>query len=235
MKIKIIWLAVLVAVLIGAFFYGGNYIKEDETVSSVKNEVILSDDNENDINKEPIKEEKKKEEEKIISSKEPEVKTDKQEESKTPEKETPVAEEVLGKNICTLTIKCDTILNNMNLLKENKKELVPENGIILDKITVAFFGGESVFNVLQRETKKHKIHFEFSSTPVFNSMYVEGIANLYEFDCGELSGWTYKVNGKSPGISSSDIMLRPGDNIEWLYTCDLGKDVNATVQLTKGE
>ena len=39
--------------------------------------------------------------------------------------------------------------------------------------------------------KKNKIHMEFENTPLYNSAYVEDIANLYEFDCGELSGWMY--------------------------------------------
>lgn len=35
---------------------------------------------------------------------------------------------------------------------------------------------------------------------MYNSAYIEGINNLYEFDCGELSGWMYKVNGLVPQL-----------------------------------
>ena len=60
---------------------------------------------------------------------------------------------------------------------------------------------------------------------MYNSAYIEGINNLYEFDCGELSGWMYKVNGWFPNYGCSRYQLKEGDVIEWVYTCDLGVDV----------
>ena len=37
---------------------------------------------------------------------------------------------------------------------------------------------------------------EFEVTPVYNSNYIEGINNLYEFDCGELrAGFTRLMVG----------------------------------------
>ena len=59
----------------------------------------------------------------------------------------------------------------------------------------------------------------------YNSAYIEGIGNIYEFDCGELSGWLYKVNGNFPSYGCSRYKLKPGDKVEWVYTCDLGNDV----------
>ncbi len=38
---------------------------------------------------------------------------------------------------------------------------------------------------------------------MYNSYYVEGIGNLYEFDCGKESGWMYKVNGRFPNYGCS--------------------------------
>jgi hypothetical protein len=70
---------------------------------------------------------------------------------------------------------------------------------------------------------------EFSMTPIYNSNYIEGINNLYEFDAGELSGWMYKVNGWFPNYGSSRYVLKDGDVIEWVYTCDLGRDVGGYV------
>ncbi|MBR2001172.1 MAG: DUF4430 domain-containing protein, partial [Firmicutes bacterium] len=96
---------------------------------------------------------------------------------------------------CTLTITCQTILDNIDDLDPEKVELVPEDGVILAKKTVTFYEGENVFQLLRREAKANKIHMEFEDTPIYNSAYIEGIHNLYEFDCGELSGWMYKVNG----------------------------------------
>ncbi len=126
---------------------------------------------------------------------------------------------------CTLSIRCDTILNNMDMLKEEKKSMVPANGVILGTTTVTFNEGESVFDVLKRVTRQKRIHIEFENTPIYNSAYIEGINNLYEFDCGDLSGWMYKVNGWFPNYGCSRYHLKQGDVIEWVYTCDLGYDV----------
>ena len=126
---------------------------------------------------------------------------------------------------CTISISCETILDNMDLCDEEKVELVPEDGWILEPVKVTFYEGESVFNVLQRVCKQNKIHMEFENTPIYNSAYIEGIHNLYEFDVGELSGWMYKVNGWFPNYGCSRYQLKDGDVICWVYTCDLGNDV----------
>lgn len=126
---------------------------------------------------------------------------------------------------CTLSVRCDTILDNISWLDPEKVELVPVDGVIFATTTVTFYQGESVFNVLQREMKKAGIHMEFENTPMYNSAYIEGINNLYEFDCGELSGWLFKVNGWFPNYGCSRYQLNEGDVIEWVYTCNLGIDV----------
>ena len=122
---------------------------------------------------------------------------------------------------CTLSIRCDTALGKTS----EKAEILPEDGVILEEETVSFDEGESVFDVLYRETRDKKIHMEFSETPLYDSVYIEGIGNLYEFDCGALSGWMYKVNGVFPSYGCSKYILCDGDVIEWVYTCDLGEDV----------
>ena len=126
---------------------------------------------------------------------------------------------------CTISISCSTILNNMDLCDPAKVDLVPADGWILQPITVTFYECESVFNVLQRVCKQQKIHMEFENTPIYNSAYIEGINNLYEFDVGELSGWMYKVNEWFPNYGCSRYALKNGDIINWVYTCDLGHDV----------
>ena len=131
-----------------------------------------------------------------------------------------------GKTLtCTFSIECSTILNNLDMLDPNKREMVPSGGVILAKTTVTFYEGESVYDVLQRLCKEKGIHMEASWTPIYNSAYVEGIHNLYEFDCGALSGWMYRVNGWYPNYGCSRYQLQDGDLVEWRYTCDLGYDV----------
>lgn len=126
---------------------------------------------------------------------------------------------------CTFSIECSTILNNLADLDPDKRELVPSNGVILAPTKVTFYEGESVFDVLQRVCKEKGIHMESSWTPIYNSAYIEGIHNLYEFDCGELSGWMYRVNGWYPNYGCSRYQLVDGEVVEWRYTCDLGNDV----------
>ena len=126
---------------------------------------------------------------------------------------------------CTFSIECSTILNNLDQLDPNKLEMVPSNGTILSTTTVSFYEGESVFDVLQRLCRDKGIHMEASWTPIYNSAYIEGIHNLYEFDCGSLSGWMYRVNGWYPNYGCSRYQLQQGDTVEWRYTCDLGNDI----------
>ncbi|MBB6636979.1 DUF4430 domain-containing protein [Cohnella thailandensis] len=125
----------------------------------------------------------------------------------------------------TLSVSAKTILDNLDMFNEDKLEVLPDDGVIYAARKVTFYEGESVFDVLLREMKKNKIHMEFSMTPIYNSNYIEGINNIYEFDCGELSGWMYKVNGWFPNYGSSRYQLKDGDVVEWVYTCDLGRDV----------
>ncbi|RDY22809.1 DUF4430 domain-containing protein [Romboutsia maritimum] len=129
---------------------------------------------------------------------------------------------------CTLSIRCDTLLKPENrkvAISNGKGEMIPNDGVIYPTKKVQFHKNESVFDVLLREVKANKIHMEFSMTPIYNSNYIEGIHNLYEFDGGELSGWMYKVNGWYPNYGCSRYQLKDGDVIEWNYTCDLGRDV----------
>ncbi len=128
---------------------------------------------------------------------------------------------------CTLSISCKTILDNMDSFDEDKAEVLPEDGIIYAEKEVEFSEGDSAFDVLLQETQDGKIHMEFTKTPGYSTNYIEGIHNIYEFDCGELSGWLYRVNGAFPSYGSSRYTVADGDKIEFLYTCDLGRDIGA--------
>ena len=86
--------------------------------------------------------------------------------------------------------------------------------------------GETVFDVLKRTCSAYGIQLEYSWSPMYNSYYVEGIHNLYEFDCGPESGWMYKVDGWFPNYGCSAYSLSGGESIVWCYTCNgLGADV----------
>ena len=126
---------------------------------------------------------------------------------------------------CTISISCSTILNNMDLCDESVKSMVPSGGTILRATTVTFSQGETVYDVLQRVCRDKGIQMESSWSSLYNSAYVEGINNIYEFDVGDGSGWMYKVNGWFPNYGCSGYTLSQGDVICWVYTCNLGDDV----------
>lgn len=126
---------------------------------------------------------------------------------------------------CTISIDCQTILDNIGDLKETKKEFVPEDGWILPEMEVKFTTGDTVFDILKKICGEKNIQLSSKYTPLYKSYYVEGINQLYEFDCGKNSGWMYSVNGEFPNYGASSYKPKDGDKIEWKYTCNLGRDV----------
>lgn len=120
---------------------------------------------------------------------------------------------------CTIMIQCNSVLKNMDALSPGKEKFIPSNGVILSASTVEFREGETVFDVLKRTCSAAGIQLEYAYTPGYGSYYVEGINNLYEFDCGSQSGWIYKVNGWSANCGCSEYKLKKNDVIVWDYTC----------------
>ncbi len=49
---------------------------------------------------------------------------------------------------------------------------------------------------------------------------------IYELEFGELSGWMYFVDGEAPNVGCAEYKLTGDEAIEWLYTCELGNDLN---------
>lgn len=132
-----------------------------------------------------------------------------------------------GKLTCTLEVRCDTLLTQLDKVPSEKVSLVPEDGIMLAATEVEFNGGESVFDVFRKVLREEKIHFEYVDASAYDSVYIEGIGNIYEFDCGPQSGWMFSVNGVYPGLGCSTYTLADGDVIVFSYTCDLGADLGA--------
>lgn len=128
----------------------------------------------------------------------------------------------------TIEIHCDTILDNLGNLTSGKEVYVPGSGTILSTSKIEFTEGETVFDVLKKACNRAGIQLEYRYTPIYESYYIEGINHLYEFDCGDESGWMYKVNGWFPNYGCSSYVLEENDVIVWCYTCNgLGADVGA--------
>ncbi len=120
---------------------------------------------------------------------------------------------------CSLEVRCDDALTHESLSDEKRANL-PGDGAIISECDIQFSEGESILDILLRETQARKIHIEFAKSPIYNSTYIKGIANLYEFDCGALSGWSYTVNGEMPLVDCSQYIIENGDIISLTYICD---------------
>lgn len=129
----------------------------------------------------------------------------------------------------TISIRCDTVLDNYEKLSESLKrdEFIPQDGIILEHTEYVLRPGDTVFDILDRTVRYNRIQMEYQGADEnnFGSVYIQGINYLYEFSCGPLSGWMYKVNGEFHNRGCSKYELNDGDVIEWVYTCNLGMDV----------
>ena len=126
-----------------------------------------------------------------------------------------------------LSIRCDTVLDNWSKLDPALKyeKYVPSDGVILPTTEYVLRKGDTVYDILNRAVRYNKIETACVYSQNFGSVYVQGINNLFEFSCGELSGWMFQVNGVFPDYGCSKYVLKDGDVISWAYTCDLGRDV----------
>ena len=244
-KLKIITAVCLTAVLAVAFLAGDNNsaVVTEKTAEPVTE--FVSEPKSEPVKAPPVQTAPEPENFSGIVAESPQINTDKEElqipgenvitdtveqntESSDGQSEDTDAESV--ELTCTVSVRCDSVVG-----KTGEKDcVIPDDGIIFPEQSVVFYEGETVFNVLVREMKKNGIHLEFVNVPVYNSAYIEGINNLYEFDFGELSGWMYCVNGWFPDYGCSGYQLKAGDRIEWVYTCDLGADVGGRYSARNG-
>ncbi len=122
----------------------------------------------------------------------------------------------------TLSIRCDTIAG------KSDSDYIPDDGIILDETEFDLEDGETVFDILTEASRTYRIQVENkgSAGGAHGMVYIAGINYIYEMDFGDLSGWVYHVNGITPSRGCGEYVLEPGDRIEWLYTCELGHDLD---------
>lgn len=121
------------------------------------------------------------------------------------------------------SISCSVLLEHPESVPENLKQYVPPDGWILAETELALEPGDSVFDLLTCAVKTNRIPMEYSGG---ERAYVQGIGYLYEFSCGELSGWMYTVNGYAAQVSCSEYQPKNGDLVCWQYTLQLGEDLS---------
>lgn len=128
---------------------------------------------------------------------------------------------------CTVAIDCSTLSDNLSaLINSELAQYVPDNGIILADTTIELPQGATAYDALSSVCKALGIQLEAKFTAIYNTYYVEGIGYLYEKNAGNMSGWIYKVNGRTANVGASAYKLKSGDKITWHYTIDGGKDVS---------
>lgn len=123
-------------------------------------------------------------------------------------------ENVIG--TVTVSISCGALAGKTD------ESHIPNNGIILAETAIDICEGDTAYTVLREVAAKNRIPIETNGAG--STIYVEGIANIYEFDFGDFSGWCYYVNGEMTNLGCGEYKLSAGDKIEWVYTCELGDE-----------
>ena len=121
--------------------------------------------------------------------------------------------DVIGR--VTLTIRCDAVP------ELDKIDHLPDDGVILATTTINLAKGETAYDILVQAARAYHLHVD--TTGAGEAAYVRGISYLYEQEHGDLSGWTYKVNGTSPSVGCGAYTLSDGDEIVFAYTLTVGQ------------
>lgn len=153
----------------------------------------------------------------LSTSKSPSTQTTKISTSATAKSTTATSSSVTA----TISIECKSILDNMDNLAKGHESYVPSDGVILDEYTATYNKKTTAYDLLSDACKENNI--SVSSKKTSFGMYVSGINNFDEFDCGQQSGWTYYVNGKMPNVACSAYKLKNGDKVVFSYTCSYKK------------
>lgn len=111
-----------------------------------------------------------------------------------------------------ITITCSKVIDNPDLSTD---AVLPENGIILDTY-VAVKDGDSVFTALKAAADDNGISLSYTGSK--GSVYVAGINELYEKQCGRYSGWKFSVNNVYPNVGCGGYALSDCDSILFGYT-----------------
>lgn len=118
---------------------------------------------------------------------------------------------------CTVTVECKSILDHMDELKEGHEEFVPDDGYIIKNYTYKAKAGYTAYDALKSACNNNDIKLTAQKTSY--GVYISGINNLDEFDCGKQSGWMYSVNGIMPNTTCENVTVDDGDSIVFTYVC----------------
>ena len=125
--------------------------------------------------------------------------------------------ETKGGGTVTMEIRCDVICGLPG------SEKFPADGVMMQNTEFSIAEGENALTLLYDAVKANRLQIEVDgiSGDVVETAYVRGIGSLYELMFGDLSGWTYTVNGERPPVGCGAYTLHDGDRVAWLYTVNL--------------
>ena len=137
----------------------------------------------------------------------------------------PAPEPVNGGPIgtATLTVSCENLLGDSRA-DPSLLAAVPADGLLIPPAAVEVLEGDPAFSLLERVCAERGLALEAQRG--IGSVYVQGIGGVREFDCGPLSGWLFRINGEIRSTDSGSVVLQDGDILEFLYTCELGEDID---------
>lgn len=156
---------------------------------------------------------KEKEKEKTTSKSSGAAKTTQKKTTQATAKTTKKPESTVS--TCTLTIECTAVLDNMSSLKAGHEKYIPDDGYILSNKKMTVSKGDTVYDVLKEACSENGIRLTASNSTF--GIYVSGINNIDEKDCGKNSGWTYWVNGNMPMVTCGKYTVNNGDEIKFSY------------------
>lgn len=118
-------------------------------------------------------------------------------------------EELVGE--IEITLDFSAAAENIELFATEKREFLPADKAISG--TAAYYENDTVFEVLKRYCRDNEIALDFSSS--VTGTYIKGINQIYEFDAGGESGWTYYVDGifAEQACDKAEV----GSEIYWYY------------------
>ena len=92
---------------------------------------------------------------------------------------------------------------------------------MLDNYKTTLKSKSTVYDLLKKACNDKGI--TYNSKDTMYSVYIVGINNIDEKDCGKDSGWMYSVNGSFPNVSVDSKRLKDGDKVVFTYTCSYKK------------
>ena len=116
---------------------------------------------------------------------------------------------------CTIGVSVQPALDNLDLMTEESLDLLPESGWMLAPTEVTVSEGATCLEVLQQASKDGGIPVVTSGEPAF----VESIGGLNNGDGGDVSGWTYTLNGEQLMVSAAVQEVQDGDEVIFSFVC----------------